>query len=138
MKKLIFTFAFVLFSASTGFSQTPTPKPADDDTDVVKISTALVQIDVTVTDREGKIVKDLKPEDFEIFENGEKQDISNFSFVSASPGAVQTNAKQTAKDKIPVPLASSPLKPENVRRTIATKSPVNICSSTNFFKALLT
>ncbi|MEJ7861259.1 MAG: VWA domain-containing protein [Pyrinomonadaceae bacterium] len=121
MKKLIFTFVFVLFSASISFSQTstPTPKPADDDNDVVKISTALVQIDVTVTDREGKIVKDLKPEDFEIFENGEKQEISNFSFVSASSETAQTNTKQAAKDKIPVPLLNAPLKPENVRRTIA-------------------
>jgi VWFA-related protein len=121
MKKLIFTFVFVLFSASTSFSQTPTPTPklADDDRDVVKISTALVQIDVTVTDREGKIVKDLKPGDFEIFENGEKQEISNFSFVSASSELVPANTKQTAKDRISTPLLNVPLKPENVRRTIA-------------------
>lgn len=121
MKKLIFTLVFVLFSVSTSFSQTPTPtpKPADDDNDVVKISTTLVQVDVTVTDRKGNIVKDLKPEDFEIFENGEKQQISNFSFVSASSEIVQTNTNQTAKNNIPVPPSSTQLKPEQVRRTIA-------------------
>ncbi len=121
MKKLIFTLVFVLFTVTTSFSQTPTPtpKPAGDDNDVVKISTTLVQVDVTVTDRKGNVVKDLKPEDFEIFENGEKQEISNFSFVSANSETVQTNTNQTAKDKSSIPLLSTPLKPEQVRRTIA-------------------
>ena len=121
MNKIIFILVLLLFSATTSFPQTPTPtpKPADDDNDVVKISTALVQIDVTVTDRKGNVVKDLKPEDFEVFENSEKQEISNFSFVSSSSVPIEANTKPNAKDKIPVPLLSAPLKPENVRRTIA-------------------
>ncbi len=73
MKKIIASLGFVFLCALTNFSQTstPTPKPAEDD-DVVKISTTLIQIDVTVTDKDGKVVKDLKPEDFEIYENGKK------------------------------------------------------------------
>ncbi len=51
--------------------------------DVVKISTSLIQVDVTVTDKSGKVVRDLKPEDFEIYENGVKQNITNFSFVDS-------------------------------------------------------
>ena len=42
----------------------PTPAPTAD-TDVVKISTNLIQVDVTVTDGRGKIVHGLEPEDFE-------------------------------------------------------------------------
>ncbi|HEX2270996.1 MAG TPA: hypothetical protein VHH35_15735 [Pyrinomonadaceae bacterium] len=45
--------------------------------DVVKITTNLVQIDAIVT-RNGKQVKDLKPEDFEIFEDGKPQTITTF------------------------------------------------------------
>ena len=67
----IFFPATLLFLvlASNVFSQTirpsavPTP-PADDD--VVKISTSLIQIDATVTDKSGKIITDLKPEEVEI------------------------------------------------------------------------
>ncbi len=86
MTKLILTFA-ALFAAATGiFGQTatPTPKPQDD-SDVVKISTNLIQLDVTVTDNKGRIVTDLKPEDFEIYENGQKQKIIQFLIRLVGP-----------------------------------------------------
>jgi VWFA-related protein len=50
--------------------------------DVVKISTALIQLDVVVTDKNGNLITDLKPEDFEITENGERQTITNLSYFS--------------------------------------------------------
>ncbi len=78
MKYTLSVIFLVLTSLHIGFSQTPT----DDDDDVVKISTKLVQIDVSVTDKKGNAVTDLKPEDFELFENGIKQKITNFSFVA--------------------------------------------------------
>jgi len=55
--------------------------PADDD-EVVRITTNLIQFDVTVTDKNGQPVPDLTPEDFEIFENDKRQDISNFSYIA--------------------------------------------------------
>ena len=120
MKNTIASLAFVFLCVLTNFSQTstPTPKPAEDD-DVVKISTTLIQIDVTVTDKDGKVVKDLKPEDFEIYENGKKQEITNFSFVSIDNATKQTLVKSKEKDKISIPLPPVPIKPEQVRRTIA-------------------
>src|SRR5438128_9713741 len=67
--------------------QTPQPtQPADDD-EVVRITTSLVQTDVVVTDKDGRQITDLKPEDFEILENGKPQNITNFSYVSAAPAA---------------------------------------------------
>lgn len=44
-------------------------RPGDDD--VVKITTNLVQVDAVITDRKGKLVTDLRPEEVEIFEDGE-------------------------------------------------------------------
>ncbi len=119
MRKFTLAFAFIALFVLTNLAQTPTPIPAEDD-DVVKISTTLIQVDVTVTDKNGKIINDLKPEEFEIFENGKKQEITNFSFV-------QTAAEQSAAPpiiaktmrKISVPLPPVQLKPEQVRRTIA-------------------
>jgi VWFA-related protein len=107
---LLFLFAFPLFVSA----QTPTPTPDDD---VVKISTNLIQIDVTVTDKKGNVVKDLKPEDFEIYENGEKQEITNFSFVSNTKTIIE--AVKNPADKIPVPVPQAELKPQQVRRTMA-------------------
>lgn len=118
MKKLFASLILVFVCVLTNFSQTPTPKPADDE-DVVKISTTLIQIDVTVTDKDGKVVKDLKPEDFEVYENGKKQEITNFSFVSIENATKQTTVKSKEKERLSIPLPPVPVKPEQIRRTIA-------------------
>ncbi len=85
MKRLFFTlFVSLLFSLSI-FAQTPRPAatpPVEEDDDVVKISTALIQLDVVVTDKSGKLVTDLKPEDFEITENDERQAVTNLSYFA--------------------------------------------------------
>ena len=117
MKHIFFT-TLLLLSAFTVFTQTPTPTPNDD---VVKITTTLIQIDATVTDRKGNIIKDLKPEDFEVFENGKKQDITNFSFILRGSKDQSVTDNQSPKDSIKsnVPLPPVKLKPEQVRRTYA-------------------
>lgn len=123
MRKFIPTLAFIGLCLSAVFAQntnpSPTPKPSANDDDVVKISTALIQVDVTVTDKKGKIVSDLKPEDFEIFENGEKQNISNFSFISSVSASSQPPAKPNPNDKLTVPIPPTQIRPEQVKRTIA-------------------
>ena len=83
MKKFFVSFAIVGAVAIGVFGQDVKPTPPAGE-DVVKISTNLIQVDVTVTDKDGKIVRGLSPEDFEIFENGERQDISNFLFVTST------------------------------------------------------
>lgn len=75
--------ALVLTLPVVAQQTSPTP-PSEDQ--VVKISTNLIQIDVTVTDKNGKVVTGLKADDFEVFENGERQPISNFGFVSRTAG----------------------------------------------------
>lgn len=118
MKKLILASATLFVFAASAAAQTPTPAPPRSDNDVVKISTALIQLDVSVTDRKGNPVRDLKPEDFEIFENGEKQTISGFRFVSSERKVNEVTAKPSA-DKLGIPIPPAELKPEQVRRTIA-------------------
>jgi hypothetical protein len=67
MKKLVFAAFLITAMWSFAFTQKPTPVPSPvDDKDVVKITTSLIQVDVTVTDSKGHVVTDLKPEDFEI------------------------------------------------------------------------
>lgn len=117
MKKLLPIFLFAFLFATSSFAQVvaPSPTPPVDETDVVKITTALIQIDVTVTDKKGKVITDLRRDEIEIYENGQKQDISNFNFVS--------NVRETAqveKGNTPtVALPPTAVKPEQVRRTIA-------------------
>lgn len=119
MKGYISLLLIVLSSiAVDGQNQRPAASPTPSSEDVVKISTSLIQLDVTITDKKGKILTDIQPNEVEIFENGKKQQISNFSFER---GAVMENPASEAKKEEPqqvyVPRAS--LKPSEVRRTIA-------------------
>lgn len=56
------------------------------DEPLLRIETELVQIDVVVADKDGKLVRDLKREDFELYEDGKKQEITHFAIgTSAQP-----------------------------------------------------
>ena len=119
IKTALFVILAIISLSAVHFGQSgtpaPTPTPGED---VVKISTNLIQIDVSVTDSKGKVVPGLKAEDFEIYENGQKQKITNFSFVSNEKSAPEaTKPAQKGQPDIPVP--PSILKPDQIRRTIA-------------------
>lgn len=55
-----------------------------------RADTQLVQIDVRVTDRGGRFISGLAPEDFELLDDGEPQRIAVFSFVNI-PAAKQVD-----------------------------------------------
>ena len=84
---------------------------AQEPQDVVRISTNLVQIDVVVT-KDGKQVTDLKAEDFEILEDGKRQPISNFAFLSVKSLSTKATPETPTTAVIP-------LRPHEVRRTLA-------------------
>jgi VWFA-related protein len=122
MRNAFLTFLFVVLLTISSFAQNP-PTSVKDDDDVVKISTNLIQVDVSVTDKDGKQVTDLKPEDFEIYEDNKKREISNFSYVSVTApngknnqAAQKQNRSEIMKNLPPV---ANNLKPNQVRRTIA-------------------
>ncbi len=117
MKRSSLLSLILLFSLiAPGFAQNPAPAQQSQDDDVVRITTNLIQVDATVTDKDGKAVTDLTADDFEIQENGKTQKITNFSFVpvaSTQPDPVAATADANA------PGPPKPLAPEQVRRTIA-------------------
>lgn len=89
------------------------------DNDVVKITTNLVQIDAIVTDKNGNLIRDLRPDELQIFDDGREQKITNFSFVSTEAPTTDPTASPVASDKTKPPLPPVKLRPENIRRTIA-------------------
>jgi VWFA-related protein len=127
MTKQIFLTSLLLFSVLLpGVAQNPQPagkstqpnQTQDDKDEVVKIATNLVQVDVVVT-KDGKPVKDLKADDFEIFEDGRKQTITNFAYVSNIPTTQPAPAAESKGSNTMPPLAPTPLRPHNTRRTMA-------------------
>jgi VWFA-related protein len=110
---------------STRPASSPTPieaqKPSPSDEDVVRITTNLVQIDAVVTDKSGKPVTDLRPEEIRIFEDRRPQSVTNFSYIVAdpSPNRSSTPRPAVASDKV-APLGPAvPLRPDQVHRTMA-------------------
>ena len=113
----------------------PTPRktsqqPAQqDDDDVVRITTNLVQLDAVVLDKDGRHVTDLRPEDFEILQDGRSQPITNFSYIDTTTHAAPSNtaaradaprgkdAKRTSKWIAP-PVAPNVLPRGEARRVI--------------------
>jgi VWFA-related protein len=94
------------------------------DQDVVRITTNLVQVDVVVT-KDGKQVTNLKPDEFEILEDGHPQTITNFAYISTSASTNASRASKSENTAAPkVDIASTspiskPLLPQEVKRTIA-------------------
>lgn len=105
IKRLFFSLLLALFASSLSAQIKPQEKPkapptsAEDQT--IRIATELVQLDVTVTDKQGKVIRDLKREDFELKEDGKPQEISYFSLGTATRPArwLGTEALAKGKDK---------------------------------------
>ena len=72
-------------AAGAGQAQQPTPSaappPPATQTPTFKVQIDYVDVDVLVTDKDGRFVRDLTKDDFEIFEDGKPQSIANFSVV---------------------------------------------------------
>jgi VWFA-related protein len=132
MKLFLYSFAVTLCMLVCAQSQTSTAPPSQPQStpspqtraDVVRITTNLVQIDVTVVDHSGQPVSDLKAEDFDVTEDGKPQKITNLSFISAPVSQPSTSvvarptkpAKGVAPDPPPPPVT---LRRDQVRRAMA-------------------
>ncbi|HSP62262.1 MAG TPA: VWA domain-containing protein, partial [Pyrinomonadaceae bacterium] len=124
----LLTLILIAQIAPAAFSQQPTSPPPPppvlqpqkpEDVDVVRITTNLVQVDAVVTDKSGKVVTDLKPEEVQILEDGKPQKITHFSYYVTETAVVAPAAKPAAVDKNAPPAPPVALRPEQVRRTMA-------------------
>ena len=78
-------------------SQSPDAPPGQPPT--FKAEIEYVEVDALVTDQSGAVVRDLRKEDFQIFEDGKSQSISGFALVEIP---IET----------PDPVASAPVEPD--------------------------
>lgn len=124
--RLSVSVALLFALISTVIGQQPSTQQEGNgryDDEVVRITTNLVQVDAVVTDKNGRYVTDLQPEDFEVIEDGKKQEVTNFSYINVASAAPAqptpgTTASTEPKSANIVPPARL-LKPEQLRRTIA-------------------
>ena len=119
MRRKALVIMLTLLLAGTVFSkaalsQAGPQKP--DDEQPLRISTELVQVDVVVTDKAGKVVRGLTKDDFELSEKGKRQQISFFEFVEAGKSRRPGGSKQDAAKQSDVNPSPQGLSESEVRR----------------------
>ena len=91
-------------------AQAPAPPKADAQKPTFKVQVDLVTNDVIVRDAQGRFVPDLKKDEFEIYEDGVKQDISSMTLVH---GGRVTNVLAPPPPPPPEGIILPPSKPVN-------------------------
>jgi VWFA-related protein len=75
--------AFVL-AAGPAAGQAPVSEPpAELRRDVFRVDTEVVLLDVVARDKKGRTVRDLRPDEIEVYENGVRQETGNFRFLDS-------------------------------------------------------
>jgi len=102
MEKISATCLSIALVASLVTAQTPPPQPRPQQPqtgadEILRITTELVQTDVVVTDKNDQLITDLKLGDFEVYENGKRQEVSFMEFVSVDSLRRSDDASLTAK-----------------------------------------
>jgi VWFA-related protein len=85
--------------------QTQTKQHQDEQ--VLRLGTTEVSLDIVVRDKKGRLIKDLKPSDFEVYEDGVVQKIESFRFIQHEARTSPTGESTDPKQPTPVE-ASSP------------------------------
>jgi VWFA-related protein len=94
----------LLCGAALTAGQAPAPpaqQPPPQQPPTFKVRVDYVEVDAVVTDKQGRIVRDLKKEDFQVLEDGKSQAITNFTMVDIP----------VDRDNRPL-FASSPIEPD--------------------------
>ena len=84
--------------SQTSQSQKPQTEVGSDD--IVRITTQLVQTDVVVVDGKDRVIPDLTLADFELYDNGKKQELKFLEFVSVDTGR-RAEGKRPAGADVP-------------------------------------
>ncbi|HET7436211.1 MAG TPA: hypothetical protein VFN10_15990 [Thermoanaerobaculia bacterium] len=83
----------LLFAATAAFAQTS-----------ATIDVSIVNVDVVVTDKRGHRVRNLAADDFEIYENGKRQTITNFAeYTNDAPAPFNASAGIEAPSRAETP-----------------------------------
>src|SRR5205807_4374089 len=122
MKRVIPLNANRPMAPTNGNAQTPSnpQKPSQEvaPEDIVRITTSLVQTDVVVTDKNDQIVPDLKLEDFELLDNGKKQDIRFMEFVGTETPR-RSEGERSALPSYVEPAGTSGISTKDLKRLLA-------------------
>ena len=96
MIRAVVSVALSCCLALSSFSQSPAQPSGQTPEQAIKIRTNEVLLDVTVQDKKGRPVRDLRPEEIEVYEDGVKQNLSKFAVVGETAKPVGQDAGKPA------------------------------------------
>ncbi len=88
-------FPYQTSAQGTANQAAPQEKP-------IKLGTSEVVVDAVVIDKKNHLVSDLTAEEFEVYEDGVKQEVASFRFESTAAGAQQLAKSPTAAPATPM------------------------------------
>lgn len=83
MKKNFLLLVLSLFLTYSFYAQDTKNPAKNDDDEVLRVDTQLVDVPIVVTDKDGKPLLNLKQNNFVIYEDGKRQDVSDFATTNA-------------------------------------------------------
>src|SRR5215813_7880802 len=92
---LVLLLAFTPALSQTRQAQKPNTELNQDD--VIRITTQLVQTNVVVVDSKDHVIPDLSMADFELYDNGKKQELKFLEFVSVDTGRRTEGKRPTSE-----------------------------------------
>ena len=100
IRRVCLTAAFVALAAAAGIGQQQPPPSLE--TPTFKAEVEYVEVDALVTDAQGRFIRDLTKDDFQVFEDGQRQTVSTFTLVDlpierAGAAAVRRGADRTRR-----------------------------------------
>src|SRR5678816_3287045 len=95
MNMIIHRIALVLILVLLSVSASPRQRTTSEQEEKIVTSTRLVTVNVVVTDQKGNYVLGLKREDFRIYDDGIKQQLSHFSFGADPVSYTHLRAHET-------------------------------------------
>src|SRR5512143_2261048 len=80
-----------------------------DQSESVRLRTELVQVQVVVTDKQSRVIEDLKKDDFELLEQGRPQEVSFFSLerLGVRPARPAVSGEEPGAPHPPTPTAEA-------------------------------
>jgi len=120
MKKIVASFLVIPLLVIPVSLQTP-QKPSTEiaPEDIIRITTQLVQTDVVVTDKNDQPITDLKLEDFEVYDNGKKQELKFSELITNDTPAADTLSRATKVGTGIDTAVARELSAKDVRRVMA-------------------
>jgi VWFA-related protein len=108
LRKFLGAAGLALGAAASAAAQVATPEPVREE-----VTVSLVEVTLHVTDKQGRVVPDLKKEDFQLFVDGQPVLIESVEWVGAISGAVPSRieTRELVGGPAPVPAAESPENP---------------------------